>query len=304
MKALEHRLEALERGLKQSRRANRLLVLGIVAMVCLAGAQGTSPVASNDATPSQSRSREEGYAHTPRERTRLRIIEADQFVLLDELGRPRARMVATDAGPALTMLDEEGHKRLELSQTSAASGLRLLDSGESPIVSLQLPSHADPAHLEITGAQGKTVVEADGLSVQDADGHSRLHFALVNGNFPTLGISQAGQTGPPSVELTAAEGARSLKLHNDDGYPTMTLYAVDDGQTSLTLRHPAHERSLEISTGPGDSDGPAVRLFAPANANGTGGLLPHLQIGLSDDHRPYLRIVDGDGRPLFTAPSQ
>jgi hypothetical protein len=171
-------------------------------------------------------------------------------------------------------------------------------------VSLQLPHNIDPAHLEIKSPQGSSWTKADGFSVRDAADHGRLHLSLLNGNFPTLGISQSGQNGPPSIEMTASEGSRSLKLHDDDGFPLFSVFATDDGRTFLNMGHRDHERLLQISTGPKDVDGPAIAFFASAKEDGTGGLLPKLQLGLGNDLQPYIRIVDGDGRPLFSAPSQ
>jgi hypothetical protein len=306
MDTMEQRLQVLEREFQRSRRVHRILILAVVAIACIAGAEDNTPDASKPTTPKQAPSSDDSPANVgrPLGRDCLRTVEASQFVLLDRLGRSRARMLVTDDGPAISMFDEDGQKRLELSHTRIASGLRLFDSNESPVVSLQLPHNVDPAHLEIRSPGGRSLTKADGFSVHDAANHGRLHLALVNGNFPVLGIRQSGQNGPPSIEMTASEGSRSLKLHDDDGFPMFSLFAADDGRTSLDMRHPDHERSLQICTGPKDLDGPVIAFFAPAKEDGTGGLLPHLQLGFDNDRQPYIRVVDSDGRTSFAAPPQ
>lgn len=306
MDTLEQRLHVLEREVQRSRRVNLILILAVVAITFIAGAQRPAPDQSNPTTrqPSQSQGDSAADVGVPSRTDQSRIIEANQFVLLDRFGRSRATMAATDNGSVISMFDEEGKKRLELSQTSAASGLSLFDSDESPVASLQLPQNNESACLEIRSSQGSSSTKADGFSVHDAADHRRLTLALINGNFPMLGISQSGQNGPPSIEMTASEGSRSLKLHDDDGHPLFSVFSTDDGRTSLSMKHPDHERSLQISTGPKDSDGPAIAFFAPARKDGTGGMLPHLQLGLDGSLKPHIRIVDSDGRPVFAVPTK
>jgi hypothetical protein len=127
---------------------------------------------------------------------------------------------------------------------------------------------------------------------------------LINGNFPVLGISQKGQNGPSSIELTASQDSRSLKLHDDKGHPLFSLFAADDGKTSLSIRSPDHERSLDVTSGPKDFDGPAITFSAPAKAAGSGGVLPRLQFGLHKDRQPYIRVVGSNGETQFVAPTQ
>jgi hypothetical protein len=307
MRTIEQRLQILECQFRRARRVNRVLTFALIAIVCIAGAQATTPP---DSKPKTSKTVQPPDGNSPDDRVppgrdRLRTVEADQFVLLDRLGRSRATMVVTDHGPAISMFDENGQKRLEFSHTSNASGLRLLDSNESPVASLQILHDVARAHLEIRSPQGRSLTRAEGFTVQDGANNGRLQLALVNGNFPVLGISQGGQSGPHSVEITASDdGARGLKMHDQVGHPLFSVSAANNGRTYLNMRHPDHERSLQISAGPKDADGPLIELFAPAKQDGTGGLLAPLQFGLRKDRQPYIRIVDSDGRPLFTAPAK
>lgn len=307
MATIDQRLQALECQFRRERRVNRVLTVALIAIVCITGAQRVTPSDAEQKTPKSTQqpdgSERDGGVLPGGDR--LRTVEADRFVLLDRHGRSRATLVVTDQGPALSMFDEKGRKRLELSQTTIGSGLQLFDSKESAVASLQVPRDVARAHLEIRSSQGSSSMKSSGVSVKDRAESQRLLLALINGNFPVLGISQNGQNGPPSVEITASdEGSRHLKIHDNDGYPLFSVSAAKNHTTSLSMGHPDHERSLQISAGPEDSDGPAIEFFAPAKKDGTGGLLPHLQFGLRRDGQPYIRIVDSDGSPLFTAPTK
>jgi hypothetical protein len=301
MNAFEQRLQVLEHELQRSRRVNQIFILAAALIVCIAGAQGDTPeqsksqkpVASTDASP-----RDVGRLHGT---DRFGCIEANRFVLVDQLGRSRAKMLVTDNGPEISMFDEEGHKRLELSQTGSASGLRMFDSNESAVVSLQLPTQTDSAYLEFGSAQGRSLITSDGFSVHDAS-QVRLNLSLLNGNFPVLAMSQRGQDGPPSIELTCSDEARMLKIHDEDGNPLFSVAADHGGGTTLEMRHPRQQRSLQISARP-QEPGPVVAFFAPARDDGSGGLLPRLQIGFGNDCQPEIRLTDSDGRIRFVAPS-
>ena len=252
MDTVEQRLQVLERDLQRSRRTSRVLLLTLVALSCIAATQGETPQMRKLITPGQALSKD---ANLPLEENatkqdRLRTVEADQFVLLDRLGRARLNMVVNEDGPAISMFDKQGRKRLELGHSDMSSGLRLLDAGESPVVSLKVPDNVGHGQLAIVGSQGSSVMNADGLRIRDADNQPRLHLALLNGKFPVLGISQSDQSGPSSIELTAGDGGRALKIHDKEGYPLYSVFAADNGNTSVRMGHPDHERSLQISTGP------------------------------------------------------
>ena len=306
MNTTEQRLQALEREVRRSHRFNRLLLCAVVAAGCVAAARVGTPQASKPPTPAKRPAAEQRLADGPESRGpgRLRTIEADQFVLLDRQGRSRLKLAVTDAGPSIVMFDEQGRKRLELGQSRDTLGLRLLGADAASRVCLELRHDDGRARLEIQGPQGSSLMQTDGFAVRDAAGSRRAQLALLNGNFPLLGLSQSGQNGPPSIEMTATEGAPSLKLHDAQGAPLFWLGAAGDGSTSLNLRHPDHERSLQISAGPAATDGPVVSFFAPAGDDGTGGLLPLLRFGLHKDCRPYVHLLGRDGRTRFAAPSE
>ncbi len=306
MDTIEQRLQVLERDLQRSRRSSRTLLLIFVAFSCIAAAQGVTPQGSKSTTPEQtppmdaSRPPEGNSAR----QDRLRTVEADQFVLLDRLGRSRLTMVVTDGGPAISMFDEKGQKRLELVQSDVSSGLRLSDSSESPVVSLEVPHDVSQvSQLTIASFRGSSLTNADGFHVRDASNQRRLLLALLNGNFPVLGISQSGQNGPFSIEMTAGEGLGLLRYMTRTG----TLFIPCSRLTTGVLRSRRVPRSRaftsDFPTGPPGVDGPSVAFLAPAKEDGTGGQLPFLRFGLHEDCQPYVRIVDRNGRSRFTAPS-
>ena len=296
MATIDQRLHALERELYRSRQASRVLLLVVVAVGCIAGANGdrtdgSSPPKSAP-SPGASSADSERLPNAEQERT----VEAEKFVLLDPQGRTRVRIQVTDEGPAISMLDEEGQKRLELSQTPIASEIRIFGSSE-PMVSLRL-NHSDNAgRLEFHEEQGSTRMNAAGFSISDASSQPRLYLSLLNGNFPVLGMRRSGQQGPPSVELTASDSIQGLKIHDQDGHPLLSAIAADRGAAFLSVRHPHHERSLQISNGTA-TGGPELAFVSPASEDGSGGLLPRLRLYLDEHGQGRFRIVDGDGQPL------
>ncbi len=304
MNTLEQRLQCLERQVTHARQVNRMLILATVVIACIAGAQSRTPDGSRPATPQQTQqpSGNRPAVENPSGADTLRAIEAERFVLRDPQGRTRATLDTTNGGPAMSMFDEQGKKQLELCQTNRAVGLCLFDTDESVAVRLQLPYGDESGRLEIRSSKGRSLTKADGLFINDAAEHARLQLALLNGNSPMLGISQSGQDGPPSIEMTAGQGSRSLKLHDVDGSPLFSLISGDRGATFLLMTHPDHDRSLQIAAGAENADSPTIAFFAPARPDGSGGLLPRLRLGLRRDGQPYVQTTGGDGRTTFTAP--
>lgn len=303
-RTVEQRLQILERELRRSRQANRILIFAVIAFAYFAGIHGTAPYASKPAAFKKAESdgddrrdkKAAPAANSPRK------IETDQLVLLDRIGRTRARLEMTDQGPALNMFDERGRKRLDLSCASRGSGLTLLDADESAIVSLHLPENPKEAHLQIRNPQGSSLMKADRFSVDTDNDKGRVILSVLNGNFPVLGISQGGQQGDSSVEITAGNsGSRAIKICEKDGSLLCSLTANELGKSTLTMRNLEDERILQISNGPKNEDGPVVQFFGPANEDGSGGILSYLTCGLQANRLPFLRMVGPDGSPRFSA---
>ena len=69
-------------------------------------------------------------------RTGAKSIHANQFVLEDEHGTPRAGLRMGKDGPGLILLDENGNRRAELCALKGASALTLFDENEKMRVGL------------------------------------------------------------------------------------------------------------------------------------------------------------------------
>ncbi len=297
MNTIELRLQAVEGALARSRRVNQVFGVVVVALVCLAVAQNDPPGGEKPAVAQQSPAADGKPGDAPAEGAvaRPRIVAAEQFVLLDADGRLRAKMLVTEAGPVIGLFDADGRKRLELSDAGGVASLRMFDDEQSPVVSLELPQR-DPAQLDLRGSTGSTVVKSSGVFIRDADERQHLLLALINGNFPTLGVGHV-ENGPPTLEMTAGGGSSAITFHNRDGFPLLTMGAGKDG-ASLGMSRPDDEQSLRISN-TRSPDSPAIQFFGRAR----GGTLPFLSLGFDDEHKPHMSIVGSDGVPIFTAPS-
>ena len=295
METIDRRIQNLERQVDRAQQGNRALAFALATVVCVAGAQVAQPQAkSSKDTGSQARDAQASP----------QALEANQLVLLDPHGRPRLKMAVTAEGPSISLLDEHGHSRLELKQTSNASGMTLLGADEAQIASLEIEHASDRAELEIKSKRSKTrtLTTGDAFAVWDSADNARLQLALINGNFPLFAMSQPGQRGPSSIEMTAGnDGSRAFKIHDRAGHPVLSVAATQDGATHVDLRHPDRKQSLQVSTGSAEQAGPQIAFFAAAEENGNG-VLPRLQLGLKTDHQPYIRIADADGKTLHTAP--
>lgn len=105
----EQRLQVLESQFRRARHVNRCLALLLVAILCMAGAQNTTPADPGQKTPKSDPQSDRNLPNdrVPPESRRLRTVEADQFVLFDRLGRTRARLAVDDDGAALSMFDDD-----------------------------------------------------------------------------------------------------------------------------------------------------------------------------------------------------
>ena len=108
----EERLENLERELTRVKRNNRLLMLGTVILAVLV--LGWYPLTQQWVSSA--------YAQgTP---TGPKIMRANQFILEDENGKPRASLVLVKDGPVLSLDDENGKTRATLALSKIGPVLR------------------------------------------------------------------------------------------------------------------------------------------------------------------------------------
>lgn len=297
---IEQRLEALERRCQRAQWSNRVLAFALALVICAAGAQLSTSQTPKTNPPADDQQRKQNRE----DEEALRTVEAERIVLRDASGQPRLTMTVTEDGSAISMFDKLGFKRLELNQSDERSGIRLFDAYETQLASLEVQD-LDRPKLELNGADGRALIQASGFEVRDREDRSRALLALINGHFPVLSLSKINQKGPPSVELTAGDnGLHGFRIHDPAGRPLFVVSAAKDGVTHLHMRHPDHDRLLQISAGPKKEDGPQIAFFDSANPDGTGGQLARLRLGLQRDGEPYIRIIDRDGNAVFTAPKK
>jgi hypothetical protein len=164
-----------------------------------------------------------GEAQTPR------TLRADEFVLQDENGHPRARL-CLEAGdrPALSFYDSHGAIVLSLS------------GGEEPSLALSRPGSSE--HVQLA-----TTKYSYGLALYDAQSHR-------------AGISV--QNGVPGVNLFDREGKEGLSAFTNSNGPSFSLRDAD-GKAGIVLK------VAPQSAGPSlvlfDKDG-KVLSSAPNNA--------------------------------------
>jgi hypothetical protein len=265
-----------------------------------------------------------------RGRKRIRLVGDDggpAITLFDGSGKKRLELRIGDEAPTVALLDAKenelatirlvgdqasllmgGRQRDQEPSVSLESGpqrkpgLYLRDHTGAPVASLTNEGNSE-ASLRLESGKRGTSVRPDGLFVQDSRGLNRAVLALLNGNFPVIGLNSLDQLGPPSIEMTAGDdGARRLAVHNQGGFPLFSVYTSEKGATYLDMRQPDHLRSLQISLGPKDQDGPTIACFAAESPGQRGTVLPKLQLGLRPDCKPFVRMSDGAGKSVFTAP--
>jgi hypothetical protein len=117
---VEH-LERLEREVGREKRRNRwlLVAVGLGLMGVILAWTLANPAATAQAQGSK-------------------VIRADQFLLEDEHGKPRASLFLHSDGPVLALLDENGKPRATLAAAKAGPSLALHDEMSRTRVALRL----------------------------------------------------------------------------------------------------------------------------------------------------------------------
>lgn len=300
MVSVEQRLVDLEGRYRRLARWNTALLLGLVVAASLAAA---APQASPQQTRQQSPSNKSGsQPGRPQPPAAGRVVEAEAFVLRDAAQRIRGRMGVVGEQAVFTLYDEHGLARLTLAQQDDGAEVRLVAAGDGCGVRLRADALAEGSRVEVMGDRGRSTTAASGVSVCDADGGQRLVMKLINGNFPLLGVSQQGQVGPPSVEITAGdEGTRKIALHTPTGEPLIAITS-SGREGTLALRQLGSEQTLQVHSGSTPGEGPGIVILAPERANGGGGVLPRLLLGLRREGEPFLQLNGADGRPVAMLP--
>ena len=142
---LEERIKKVEKEMKITRKVNLVLL----AVLMLAGAV----LMIGAAKPAN-------------------IIKADGFILLDEKGKERARLVMDNVspGPKLDLLNQDGKIIISMFSTAKISGLDLLDKRGQNRISMAVNDEIESGPV---------------FNLLDKGNNSRLHMMLDNG-FPVM----------------------------------------------------------------------------------------------------------------------
>ncbi len=309
--SVEQRLALLEVRSRRLARRNTALLLGIVALASVAAtsppdSQQTSSPSQQSPRQSSQQARSPGKKGVgddvgPQPEQKGGVLEAEAFVLRDTKQRIRGRLAVEGDRAVLTLYDADGTARLTLTQQEDGAEVTLVADGERQGVLLRADGRPEGSRVEVAGKAATTAATASGVSIVDADDGQRLVMKLINGNFPLLGVSQHGQAGPPSVEITAGEdGSRKIALHTATGQPVIAMTSSDQ-QGTLAIRQPGREHSLQLQSGNESGGGPSIVCLAPEGQDG-GGVLPRLSLGLRREGEPFLQLNDANGRPLAVLP--
>ena len=178
----EERLEKLERELfAEKRRARWLLAtvgLGVLGVLAWTWATSTPTAQAQGAN------------------TGPKVIRATQFILEDETGKARARLVVDKDGPGLALYDETGQIRAGLGVNKDGAELTLLDETSKPRAMLSM---------------GK---DGPGLVLGDETGKKRVGLA-VDKEGPRLALDD--ETGKARAGLTVSKDGPRLALSDETG---------------------------------------------------------------------------------------
>ncbi len=152
----------------------------------------------------------------------VRAIEAQQFILVDQLGIKRAELVMDRGEPLLEFYGPTGKTQ------RASIGVDMKGTAR---VRFYSSTGVSQAALGVTG-EGRA-----GLALLDRSEHLRATFDVAIGGEPTLRLydekgARIGlditEAGSPGLALLAPDGkTREAMVLSNDGNPSLTLYGAD-----------------------------------------------------------------------------
>jgi hypothetical protein len=188
------RLDRLERANRRLTRALVTVLVGVAALTLMGQAQ----------------------------RSGSKVVEAEQFAILDAGGKVRAALgVAPDGAPNLTFFDDAGWPRVRLGLTRSGSGprLALLDTNGANRVEIALSADDGPEGAGLTVRDRKGTRRADvivwadgqaGFSVTDAGGKVRALLVVGTDGSPELTLADRHENIRTQVSATPAGPAVRL----------------------------------------------------------------------------------------------
>lgn len=245
---------------------------------------------------------------------RQRVVTAEQFMLVDKEGTPRAQLAVSDKGtPRLDLVNKEGMSIASLALTEEGQpDLRLNAKDGSPRIRLALLSKGQP-RLDLTMDKEGTPAAGFGLSDQGwpdlrltgKEGKGVATLLYVDGNPRLFLEDQKGQTN--AVLATAPEKAHlmlykdgkaltslaldGLDLIDKDNHPRLRVELVEEGAPRIALKDKDGHRLMTMAVQPlPKKEEPILALYDRKDT---------LRAGLSLDEagRPSLILRD---RPLLS----
>ena len=271
-KTLEHRLDQLQKSHHRLQLASMAALLGIVVLA-LTGANRSA---------------------------KDRVIEAEQFRLLDKDGTTRALMLTNeDRSVSFSLMDEHGKEVLVLGV--AASGkpaaLRILDPGG--------------VERLFTGISHDGVV---GLSLKDRDMRDRASLYIKPDGTTAFRISDHKNADNNRIYLGVAPSGRSQQILLDrDGKVGIGMYVDEDRSVTLGLFDKKEGECFQLSNIPGsgtvigmrDEDG-GDRISMGVLKDGSAGIDiiktgkdGVLSLGISPQNSASIKSSDKNGKILF-----
>lgn len=142
--------------------------------------------------------------------TRPQSIDASEFRVLDEQGKPRASFAMTETGPALILMDDAANSRVKL----------MLDTVEGPALFMSDHNRVDRIALRVepTGAA---------LAVSDDHGAERIRFATSEIG-ASIGLFDAQLKNRARLAIDQS-GLPAFQFFTENALPVFSLVAKEDG---------------------------------------------------------------------------
>jgi hypothetical protein len=199
-------LEAIARRLDRLERQNRRLRLALVGLLAAAAALAVGQASTGQAQPGAPEAR-------------VKVVDAERFVVRDQNGKARAALFMDNRDP------DNRHPRLVLYDENGKGRLGMSVQRHGPDIAAW---HAD--HSSALGLYVQDKDRSVAMTLFDKSG-ARVHLAHMGGT-PQLKLLDG--TGKPALSLTASQNGPGIALNDPTGRRRAQL-EVDAQKAALTL---------------------------------------------------------------------
>lgn len=199
-------------------------------------------------------------------------IEANQFILLDDAGKARAKLYMDEAKAKFVLFDEKHAERVVLGVNKQNSGIALVNPDGVPVVSL-----------------GQVGSGESGLLLRTGNDKSGLTVQLAKEGFRFQVKDRAGQR---RFDIGVDDKQNLIEFRDNKEVPRMVggIFAPDEVAVCI-LDTKAKIRGLFGVNGTGYGVG-----FSSDKGK------PRIRFGLHLNNDPYLHLLDEEGDAIFKAP--